>query len=152
MSIDWIKKSAKQTIILAIASFGFWNLTLSVVRAQSGKITVYMAGDNPVTLDVARQVVTNPLVSLVNGRTVIVAGSFDAQTANFVTRELQLRGLAAQQTYQSYQPISQSSNTSPYVTLPSYLPSNIANIQNLAQYRYVTAIPMSAGGREHWRN
>jgi hypothetical protein len=140
------KKSAKQTIILAIASFGFWNLTLSVVRAQSGKITVYMAGDNPVTLDVARQVVTNPLVSLVNGRTVIVAGSFDAQTANFVTRELQLRGLAAQQTYQSYQPISQSSNTSPYVTLPSYLPSNIANIQNLAQYRYVTAIPMSAGG------
>ena len=117
-----------------------------MVRAQSGKITVYMAGDNPVTLDVARQVVTNPLVSLVNGRTVIVAGSFDAQTANFVTRELQLRGLAAQQTYQSYQPISQSSNTSPYVTLPSYLPSNIANIQNLAQYRYVTAIPMSAGG------
>jgi hypothetical protein len=143
MSIDWIKKSAKQTIILAIASFGFWNLTLSVVRAQSGNITVYMAGNNPVTLDVARQVVTNPVVSLVNGRTAIVAGSFDAQTADFVTRELQRRGLAAQQTYQ---PISQSSNTSSYVTLPSYLPNNISNIENSAQYRYVTAIPMSAGG------
>jgi hypothetical protein len=146
MRIDWIKKSAQQTIILAIASFGFWNFTLSVVRAQSGNITVYMAGNNPVTLDVARQVVTNPLVSLLNGRTVIVAGSFDAQTADFVTRELQRRGLAAQQTYQTYQPISQSSDTSPYVTLPSYLPNNISNIENSAQYRYVTAIPMSAGG------
>jgi hypothetical protein len=139
----WIKKSAKQTIILAIAIFGFGNLALSEARAQLGNIVVYMAGNNPVTLNVARQVVTNPVVSLVNGRTAIVAGSFDAQTADFVTRELQRRGLAAQQTYQ---PISQYSNTSPYVTLPSYLPNNISNIENSAQYRYVTAIPMSAGG------
>jgi len=146
MRIDWIKKSAQQTIILAIASFGFWNLAISVAHAQAGNILVYMAGNNPVTLDVARQVVTNPVVSLVNGRTAIVAGSFDAQTADLVTRELQRRGLAAQQTYQSYQPISQASNTSPYVTLPSYLPNNISNITNSAQYRYVTAIPMSAGG------
>jgi hypothetical protein len=105
-----------------------------------------MAGNNPVTLDVARQVVTNPVVSLVNGQTAIVAGSFDAQTADLVTRELQRRGLAAQQTYQSYQTTSQFSNTSSYVTLPSYLPTNISNIANSAQYRYVTAIPMSAGG------
>jgi hypothetical protein len=142
----WIKKSAKQTIISAIAIFGFGNLTLSEARAQLGNIVVYMAGNNPVTLNVARQVVTNPVVSLVNGRTAIVAGSFDAQTADFVTRELQRRGLAAQQTYQNYQPISQSGNTSPYVTLPSYLPTNISNIGNSSQYRYVTAIPMSAGG------
>jgi len=142
MSIDWIKKSAQQTIILAIASFGFWNFTLSVAHAQTGNIIVYMAGNNPVTLDVARQVVTNPVVSLVNGRTAIVAGSFNPQTADLVTRELQRRGLAAQQTYQ---PISQASNTSPYVTLPSYLPTNISNIENSAQYRYVTAIPVSKG-------
>ncbi len=135
----WIKKSAKQTIISAIASFGFWNLALSEAGAQLGNIVVYMAGNNPVTLNVARQVVTNPVVSLVNGRTAIVAGSFDAQTADQVTRELQRRGLAAQQTYQS-------ANTSPYVTLPSYLPTNISNIGSLSQYRYVTAIPMSAGG------
>ena len=134
----WIKKSAKQTIISAIASFGFWNLALSEAGAQLGNIVVYMAGNNPVTLNVARQVVTNPVVSLVNGRTAIVAGSFD-QTADFVTRELQRRGLAAQQTYQS-------ANTSPYVTLPSYQPTNISNIGNSSQYRYVTAIPMSAGG------
>lgn len=135
----WIKKSAKQTIISAIASFGFWNLALSEAGAQLGNIVVYMAGNNPVTLNVARQVVTNPVVSLVNGRTAIVAGSFDAQTADQVTRELQRRGLAAQQTYQS-------GNTSPYVTLPSYQPTNISNIGNSSQYRYVTAIPMSAGG------
>ena len=128
----WIKKSAKQTIISAIASFGFWNLALSEAGAQLGNIVVYMAGNNPVTLNVARQVVTNPVVSLVNGRTAIVAGSFD-QTADFVTRELQRRGLAAQQTYQS-------ANTSPYVTLPSYLPTN--SIENSAQYRYVTAVPL----------
>ncbi len=147
MSISkWIKKSAKQTVILAIASFGFWNLALSGAGAQLGNIIVYMAGNNPVTLDVARQVVTNPVVSLVNGRTAIVAGSFNAQTADMVTRELQRRGLAAQQTYQNYQPIRQFSNTSPYVTLPSYLPTNISSIGNSSQYRYVTAIPTSAGG------
>ena len=150
----WINKSAKQTIISAIASFGFWNLAISTASAQLGNIIVYMAGNNPVTLDVARQVVTNPVVSLVNGRTAIVAGSFNAQTADLVTRELQRRGLAAQQTYQTYQnyqPISQPANTSSYVTLPSYLPTNISNIGisnigNSSQYRYVTAIPMSTGG------
>ncbi len=148
---DWVRRLAKQSISLAIASLGFWNVAIADVKAQAGPIIVYMAGNNPVTLGVARQVVTNPVIALVNGRTSIVAGAFDAETANFVTRELQRRGLAAQQTYQSYQtyqPINQPASTSPYVTLPSYLPANTSttSIENSAQYRYVTAIPMSTGG------
>ena len=141
---NWVK----QTITLALFSLGFWNMAIASANAQAGNIIVYMSGNNPVTLDVARQVVTNPVIALVNGQTSIVAGSFDAQTADYVTRELQRRGLAAQQTYQANQPNSQLTNTSPYVTLPNYLPSNTpaTNIENSAQYRYVTAVPISAGG------
>jgi hypothetical protein len=143
MSIsDW----AKQAISLTIASLGFWNVAISNANAQLGNVIVYMAGDNPVTLNIARQVVTNPVVASVNGQTSIVAGSFDAQTADFVTRELQRRGVAAQQAYQTaqtFQP-TQPVNASPYVTLPSYLPSNpsTTSIENSAQYRYVTAVPV----------
>ncbi len=144
---SWVK----QIITLAISSFGFWNMAIANANAQAGNIIVYMSGNNPVTLDVTRQVVTNPVIALVNGQTSIVAGSFDAQTADYVTRELQRRGLAAQQTYQTYQtnqPNNQPANPLPYVTLPNYLPSNTSatNIENSAQYRYVTAIPISAGG------
>ena len=141
---NWVK----QTITLALFSLGFWNMAIASANAQAGNIIVYMSGNNPVTLDVARQVVTNPVIALVNGQTSIVAGSFDAQTADYVTRELQRRGLAAQQTYQANQPNNQPTNTSLYVTLPNYLPSNTpaTNIENSAQYRYVTAVPISAGG------
>ena len=139
---DW----AKQAISLAIASWGFWNVAISNANAQLGNVVVYIAGNNPVTLNIARQVVTNPVVASVNGQTAIVAGAFDASTADSVTRELQRRGVAAQQAYQTsqtFQPV-QTVNTSPYVTLPSYLPSNYStnSIENSAQYRYVTAVPM----------
>ncbi|PZO36457.1 MAG: hypothetical protein DCF19_21340 [Pseudanabaena frigida] len=143
---DWVRRAATQTITLAIASLGFWNMAIVNVNAQTSKILVYVAGSNPVTLNVARQVVTNPVIASVNGQTSIVAGAFDTQTADFVTRELQRRGLAAQQAYQTAQtfPSNQPVNASPYVTLPSYLPSNpsTTNIENLAQYRYVTAVPV----------
>ena len=141
---NWVK----QTITLALFSLGSWNMAIASANAQAGNIIVYMSGNNPVTLNVARQVVTNPVIALLNGQTSIVAGSFDAQTADYVTRELQRRGLAAQQTYQANQPNNQPTNTSPYVTLPNYLPSNTpaTNIENSAQYRYVTAVPISAGG------
>jgi hypothetical protein len=140
---DW----TKQTISFAIASLGFWNVAISNADAQLGNVVVYIAGNNPVTLNIARQVVTNPVVASVNGQTSIVAGSFDAATADSVTRELQRRGVAAQQAYQTsqtFQPNQQPANTSPYVTLPSYLPSNSStnSIENSAQYRYVTAVPM----------
>jgi cell division protein FtsN len=136
---DW----AKQAISLAIASWGFWNVAIANANAQLGNIVVYVVGNNPVTLSIARQVVTNPVVASVNGQTSIVAGAFDAPTADFVSRELQRRGVAAQQAYTSqiFQP-TQTVSTSPYVTLPSYLPNN--NIENSAQYRYVTAVPMRA--------
>ena len=137
---------AKQAISLAIASLGFWNVAISNAEAQLGNVVVYIAGNNPVTLNIARQVVTNPVIASVNGQPSIVAGSFDAPTADFVTRELQRRGIAAQQTYQTSQYFQspQPANTSPYVTLPSYLPSNSSttSIENSAQYRYVTAVPM----------
>lgn len=153
MSIfDWVTRSTKrftkQTIILAIASFGALHVVIAQANAQAANIIVYVAGDNPVTLNVVRQVVTNPIITSVKGQTSIVTGVFDAQTADFVTRELQRRGLAAQQTYQTYQSSNQILNTSPSVTLPSYLPANTSttSIENSAQYRYVTAIPMSTGG------
>lgn len=121
-------------------------MAIASAEAQAGNVIVYMSGNNPVTLDVARQVVTNPVIALVNGQTSIVAGAFDAQTADFVTRELQRRGLAAQQAFQT-------ANASSAVTLPTYLPNNTSasstfsnNITNSSQYRYVTAIPMSTGG------
>ena len=139
---DW----AKQAISLAIASWGFWNVAIASANAQLGNIVVYIAGNNPVALNIARQVVTNPVVASVNGQTSIVAGAFDSPTADFVTRELQRRGVVAQQVYQTpqiFQP-TQPFNNSPYVTLPSYLPSNSStnSIENSAQYRYVTAVPM----------
>ena len=134
----------KKTISMVLASFGLWNVAIASTYAQARNVIVYVAGDNPVTLNVARQVVTNPVIASINGQTSILAGSFDAATADYVTRELQRRGLAAQQTYQLTNQINQTTNTSPFVTLPNYLPTN--NIQNSAQYRYVTAIPMNAGG------
>ncbi|MBD2178180.1 hypothetical protein H6F42_14770 [Pseudanabaena sp. FACHB-1998] len=147
---NWAKQTI-QTATIAIASCGFWAVAIASANAQSGNILVYVAGNNPVTLDITRQVVTNPVIGLVNGRTSILTGYFDAPTADFVTRELQRRGIAAQQTYQVAQNIPQT-NT-PYVTLPTYLPNNnLPNnnsnigLQNSAQYRYVTAVPMSAGG------
>jgi hypothetical protein len=134
---DW----AKQAISLAIASWGFWNVAIANANAQLGNVVVYIAGNNPVTLNIARQVVTNPVIASVNGQTSIVAGAFDVPTADFVTRELQRRGVAAQQAYtsQAFQ-TTPTVNTSPYVTLPSYLPTN--SIENSAQYRYVTAVPL----------
>lgn len=134
----------KKTVSMVLASFGLWNVAIASTYAQARNVIVYVAGDNPVTLNVARQVVTNPVIASINGQTSILAGSFDAATADYVTRELQRRGLAAQQTYQLINQINQTPNTSPFVTLPNYLPTN--NIQNSAQYRYVTAIPMNAGG------
>ena len=134
----------KKTVSMVLASFGLWNVAIASTYAQARNVIVYVAGDNPVTLNVARQVVTNPVIASINGQTSILAGSFDAATADYVTRELQRRGLAAQQTYQLTNQINQTTNTSPFVTLPNYLPTN--NIQNSAQYRYVTAIPMNAGG------
>ncbi|BBC23700.1 hypothetical protein [Pseudanabaena sp. ABRG5-3] len=139
---DWTKKA----IGLVIASLGLWNVAIASTNAQAGNVLVYVAGNNPVTLNIARQVVTNPVVALVNGQTSIVAGAFDPSTADFVTRELQRRGVAAQQTSSANYQASQNPNTSPYVTLPSYLPTNLSNTNNLAQYRYVTAVPMGAGG------
>jgi hypothetical protein len=139
---DW----AKQSVSLAIASLGFWNVAIANANAQLGNVIVYIAGNNPVTLNVAKQVVTNPVVASVNGQTSIVAGAFDATTADYVTRELQRRGVAAQQAYQTSQtfPTTQPTNTSPYVTLPSYIPSNSStnSIENSARYRYITAVPM----------
>ena len=141
---DWTKK----TISMVLASFGLWNVAIASTYAQARNVIVYVAGDNPVTLNVARQVVTNPVIASINGQTSILAGSFDAATADYVTRELQRRGLEAQQTYQLINQINQTTNTSPFVTLPTYLPTNdsTTSIQNSAQYRYVTAIPMNAGG------
>lgn len=139
---DWTKKA----IGLMIVSLGLWNVAIASAKAQAGNILVYVAGNNPVTLNITRQVVTNPVVALVNGQASIVAGSFDEPTADYVTRELHRRGVAAQQTYQTaqnVQPITPSTN-SPYVTLPSYIPNNISNTDNLAQYRYVTAVPVNS--------
>jgi len=137
---------AKKAIGLAIASLGFWNLAITNVNAQLGNVVVYIAGNNSATLNVVRQVVTNPVFASVNGQNSIVAGSFDAPTADYVIKELQRRGVDAQQGYQTAQTLqnAQNVNTSPYVTLPSYLPSNpsTTSIENSAQYRYVTAVPV----------
>lgn len=143
---DWAKKA----ITAAIASLGIYNIAIGNAEAQLGNVLVYIAGNNPVTLGIARQVVTNPVVALVNGRTSIVTGSFDSATADYVTRELQRRGVAAQQAFQSPQTtqLSQSMSASPYVTLPTYLPNNTStnSIENSSQYRYITAIPARSGG------
>lgn len=133
-------------VILAIAGLCLERIAIADVKAQVGNVVVYIAGNNPVTLNIARQVVTNPTVALVNGKTSIVAGSFDTSTADYVTRELQRRGVAAQQAYQSFSSGQQPVSFSPPVVLPSYLPSNPSSITNQSQYRYVTAIPLRSRG------
>ncbi|PZU99753.1 MAG: hypothetical protein DCE90_00165 [Pseudanabaena sp.] len=143
--LSWTTKFAVKFVVLAIASLSLENIAIPEAKAQMGNVVVYIAGNNPVTLNIARQVVTNPTVALVNGRTSIVAGSFDVQTADYVTRELQRRGVAAQQAYQSFVAAEQPISYSPPVTLPSYLPSSNSNISNQSQYRYVTAIPLRSG-------
>jgi len=141
---NWAKQTI-QTATIAIASCGFWTFAIASANAQVGNILVYVAGSNPVTLDITRQVVTNPIIASVNGKTSIVAGAFDAATADYVTRELQRRGIAAQQGYQT--PQNNPPASTPYVTLPTYLPNNNnVSPENASQYRYVTAVPMSAGG------
>lgn len=148
---SWLRR----VVTLTIASFSFWNTAINnnhqMAYAQAGNILVYITGDNPIALNIARQVVTNPVIASVNGQTSIVTGSFDSQTADFVTRELLRRGVSSQQIFQTpqtFQPLNFPATASPYVTLPNYLPSNISanGIENSAQYRFVTAIPMSRGG------
>ncbi|WP_286394009.1 hypothetical protein [Pseudanabaena mucicola] len=140
---DWTQKA----LGFMLASLGLWNLAIANANAQLRNNLVYITGYNPVTLNIARQVVTNPVVASVNGQTVIIAGAFDAPTADYVTRELQRRGVAAQQTYTTalnVQPLPTTNSS--YVTLPTYLPTNLSNGDNLAKYRYVTAVPISSGG------
>jgi hypothetical protein len=131
---DWTKKA----IGFSIASLGYWHIAIGDVHAQLGNIVVYIAGDNPAALNIARQVVTNPIVALVNGKTSIVAGSFDAPTADFVTKELQKRGVTPQQGY------TQATKNPSDIILPSYLPkdTSVNSLENSAQYRYVTAVPV----------
>lgn len=144
---DWIKRVQKP-IVVAIACLGIGQIAIASAQAQQNvtetfrNVVVYIAGNNPATLNVTRQVVTNPTVALINGQTSIVAGTFDAATADFVTRELQRRGVAAQQGYQTI------SSPSSSVNLPSYLPN--APVDNTgggspSQYRYVTAVPLRGG-------
>ena len=131
--------------IAAIAGCSMAMMAIGKVEAQVANTLVYIAGNNPYTLDLTRQVVTNPVVAAVNGRTSIIAGTFDPQTANYVTRELQRRGIAAQQASQIVSANPQPT-TNPSVTLTSYLPNSTNNLDNPSRYRYVTAVPMSAGG------
>ena len=139
---DWIKKG----IGLVIASLGLWNGLLTSANAQAGNVVVYVAGNNPVTLNITRKVVTNPIVTLVNGKTSIVTGAFDQATADFVKLELERRGVSAQQTYISQSPNTLPDVNTPTVNLPSYLPSDSFNNNNLTQYRYITAVPISVSG------
>jgi hypothetical protein len=139
---DWIKKG----VGLVIASLGLWNGLLTSANAQAGNVVVYVAGNNPVTLNITRKVVTNPIVTLVNGKTSIVTGAFDQATADFVKLELERRGVSAQQTYISQSPNTLPDVNTPTVNLPSYLPSDSFNNNNLTQYRYVTAVPISVSG------
>jgi hypothetical protein len=139
---DWIKKG----IGLVIASLGLWNGLLTSANAQAGNVVVYVAGNNPVTLNITRKVVTNPIVTLVNGKTSIVTGAFDQATADFVKLELERRGVSAQQTYISQSPNTLPAVNTPTVNLPSYLPSDSFNNNNLTQYRYITAVPISVSG------
>ncbi len=139
---DWIKKG----IGLVIASLGLWNGLLTSANAQAGNVVVYVAGNNPVTLNITRKVVTNPIVTLVNGKISIVTGAFDQATADFVKLELERRGVSAQQTYISQSPNTLPAVNTPTVNLPSYLPSDSFNNNNLTQYRYITAVPISVSG------
>ena len=150
---DWIKRVLRKPMIVAIASLGIWQ-TAMIASAQAQQnvtetlrnVVVYIAGNNPATLNVTRQVVTNPTVALINGQTSIVAGTFDAATADYVTRELQRRGVAAQQGYQSPSTLTPPSSS---VNLPSYLPTTPVDPammgSSLSQYRYVTAVPLRGG-------
>jgi hypothetical protein len=141
--IDLALKTISQASVAAIAGGAIAALPIGNAEAQVANTLVYVLGNNPYTFDLTRQVVTNPAIASVNGRTSIIAGTFDPQTADYVTRELQRRGVAAQQLAQTttVQPIPIAP-----VTLTSYLPNTTNNLDNPSRYRYVTAVPMSAGG------
>ncbi len=138
-------KTLSQASMAAIAGGMIATMAIGNAEAQVANTLVYILGNNPYTLDLTRQVVTNPAIASVNGRTSIIAGTFDPQTANYVTRELQRRGVAAQQLAQITTAVAQPISSTP-VTLTSYLPNTTNNLDNPSRYRYVTAVPMSAGG------
>ena len=138
-------KALGQASVAAIAGGMITAIAIGHAEAQVANTLVYVVGDNSYTFDLTRQVVANPAIALVNGRTSIVAGTFDPQTADYVTRELQRRGVAAQQLTQITTTIPQPTPSAP-VTLTSYLPNTTNNLDNPSRYRYVTAVPMSAGG------
>jgi len=139
------KISGVAAIAGGIITTGITTVAIDNAQAQVGNTLVYILGNNPYTLDLTRQVVTNPAIASVNGRTSIIAGTFDPQTADYVTRELQRRGIAAQQAPQVSTATAQPTPTAP-VKLASYLPNNTNNLDNPSRYRYVTSVPMSAGG------
>lgn len=140
-----VLKALGRASVAAIAGGMITTIAIGHAEAQVANTLVYVVGDNSYTFDLTRQVVANPAIALVNGRTSIVAGTFEPQTADYVTRELQRRGVAAQQLTQITTTIPQPTPSAP-VTLTSYLPNTTNNLDNPSRYRYVTAVPMSAGG------
>ena len=140
-----VLKALGRASVAAIAGGMITTIAIDHAEAQVANTIVYVVGDDSYTFDLTRQVVANPAIALVNGRTSIVAGTFEPQTADYVTRELQRRGVAAQQLTQITTTIPQPTPSAP-VTLTSYLPNTTNNLDNPSRYRYVTAVPMSAGG------
>ncbi|WP_425214330.1 hypothetical protein [Tumidithrix helvetica] len=152
-------------------------LNIAAATAQSDNVVVYVNGSDQTTLNLVRQVVSNPIVGSVDGQSSVIAGAFDQASADLVTKQLKSRGLAAQQTL--YRTQQQVANTYTYPTQYQYVASNaIAPCVQQAytgsttyttasnyggntvltgtetggfsngQNRYVTAIPLSSGGAD----
>jgi hypothetical protein len=161
---------AKRALTLGLFCFGC--VAAASAQTNVGNVVVYVTGSDPNTLNLVRQVVSNPIFGKVDGRSSIIAGTFDQAGADLVTRELQNRGLGAQQTLyrtpvQNAAAIPQyqyiSAKTIPYAPNTQFQPqptsitptNSISTIPvsgtatggfNLAENRYVTGIPLRSEG------
>ncbi|MEE3716526.1 hypothetical protein V2H45_07195 [Tumidithrix elongata RA019] len=117
---------AKRALTLGLTCLGSFGagvgLNIAAATAQSDNVVVYVNGSDQTTLNLVRQVVSNPIVGSVDGQSSVIAGAFDQASADVVTQQLKSRGLAAQQTL--YRTQQQVANTYTYPTQYQYVASN----------------------------
>jgi hypothetical protein len=103
--VNWLKQISKQIskqiVTLGILATGLIGATSSAL-AQSVQHVVYVAGNDPSTLQRVRTIAPNAFPSQLNGQPIVQAGLFNSEpNANNLVLSLQQLGLSAQKTLRS---------------------------------------------------
>ncbi|MDX2257173.1 MAG: hypothetical protein NW214_16805 [Pseudanabaenaceae cyanobacterium bins.39] len=117
--MNWLKKISEQATILGIFAFGALGFS-QTASAQLAQYVVYVAGNDPSTIQRVRSVAPNAFPSQINGQTVVQAGLFNSETnANNLVLSLQQIGLSPQKSLRSGNVASSGSVFTPPPTTSS---------------------------------